>query len=311
MIFAIGYAEDHFDPRSPGHLCRGRERWIEYEGVLPEDMELAPVYRAVVSGAVFTDDSARDAKRGIEHSTLSLPAVLSALLGETKVIAYCEEGHPQMVPEGAVGLEPHTIGRPGGPLRQWVSRWVLECASPEDIDRATQAGADVFLMGTEAAKGPKPIRGTPSVPELADAPEAIPAPLSEDVLNGLFLLTGFRSNGRPTRRFQPAGLPILLEHATTIVLLHIDKHGPCAGVYSKDPIEVRERLNTVPSNEQPVLYVPFAIPPMLARWDRALWELRQGWDAASLGEFPVPPCPERQQRRETARADAEATASEE
>ena len=27
---------------------------------------------------------------------------------------------------------------------------------------------------------------------------------------------------------------------------------------------------------------------MLARWDRALWELRQIWDADTLGEFPVP-----------------------
>ena len=33
----------------------------------------------------------------------------------------------------------------------------------------------------------------------------------------------------------------------------------------------------------------FAIPPMLARWDRALWELRQDWDEATRGEYPVPP----------------------
>jgi hypothetical protein len=28
---------------------------------------------------------------------------------------------------------------------------------------------------------------------------------------------------------------------------------------------------------------------MLARWDRALYELRLDWNAEALGEFPVPP----------------------
>ena len=35
--------------------------------------------------------------------------------------------------------------------------------------------------------------------------------------------------------------------------------------------------------------MPFAIPPMLARWDRALYELRMDWDPEHDGEFPVPP----------------------
>ena len=80
MIFALGYAEDHFDARAPGHLCRGRERWIEYDGMVPVTEESTPIYRAVISGAAFTDDSARDAKRGIEHSTIGLTDVLNALV---------------------------------------------------------------------------------------------------------------------------------------------------------------------------------------------------------------------------------------
>ena len=28
---------------------------------------------------------------------------------------------------------------------------------------------------------------------------------------------------------------------------------------------------------------------MLARWDRALWELRQHWDPETQGDYPVPP----------------------
>ncbi len=302
MIFALGYAEDDFDARSPGHLCRGRERWIEYEGVLPTDGEMDPIYRTVVSGAAFSDDSARDAQRGIQHSTIPLPDLLSTLLDGASLLAYCEEGHPRMVPEGAIGLEPHTVGRPGGPLRQWVCRWVLPCEGVEDIARATEAGADVLLVGAKAAKGPAPIQGTPQIPPVADAPVPVPAPISAEALAALFLLTGFRSNGRPTRRFQPAGIPGVLQHAQAVVLLHLDKHGPCAGIYSRNPVGARERLRGLQGNGQPILVVPFAIPPMLARWDRALWELRQGWDSATYGEFPVPPSPDRM-RHQTAAAE--------
>ena len=304
MIFALGYAEDHFDARAPGHLCRGRERWIEYDGMIPEGEELAPIYRAVISGATCTDASARDAKRGIPHSSISLTEGLTAFLDGGSVIAYCEEGHPQMVPEGAVGLEPHTVSRPGGPLRQWVCRWVMQCDNAAQLTQAIEAGADVLLKGTEPATGPAPIQGSPSVPVAADAPAASPAPISEEALNALFLLTAYRSLGRPIRLFQPAGLPALLGLCETVVLLHLDKHGPCAGIYSKDPISARERLDTLPSNGPPVLLVPFAIPPMLARWDRALWELRQDWSSAELGDFPVPPSPDRL-RRQAAAAAAE------
>jgi hypothetical protein len=304
MIFALGIAEDHFDARAPGHLCRGRERWIEYEGMVPEDAEAAPIYRAVISGAAFTDDSARDAKRGIPHSTVDVPAVLRALFQDAPMIAYCEEGHPRMVPEGAVGIEPHTVGRPGGPLRQWVSRWVMPCADSSDIERATAAGADVLIVGATPGTGPTPIQGTPEVPVLADAPEGAPAPLSEVALNALFLLTGYRSTGRPIRRFQPTGIPALLEHAEAVVLLHLDKHGPCAGVYSKAPLGATERLGSIGENGAQILVVPFAIPPMLARWDRALWELRQDWDSATRGDFPVPPSPDRLRRQAAAAAAA-------
>ena len=135
---------------------------------------------------------------------------------------------------------------------------------------------------------------------VADAPTPVPAPPNEDVLNALYLLTAFRTQGRPTRRFQPSGIPEILQHAQTVVLLHLDKHGPCAGIYSREPIGAKERLDGLDSGEQPVLIVPFAIPPMLARWDRALWELRQDWDGASLGEFPVPPSPEPLRRQAAA-----------
>lgn len=303
MIVALGYAEDHFDPRAPGHLCRGRERWIEYDGMLSESDAVAPIYRVVISGAAFTDDSARDAKRGIPHSSLDLTTVLKAFLNEGPVMAYCEEGHPMCVPKSAVGQEPHTISRPGGPLRQWVCRWVMRCESTEQIREAIEAGADVLLSGATESKGPPPIQGTPSVPVEADAPPAVPAPIGEALLNALYLLTAFRIKGRPTRHFQPSALPDVLARAQSVILLHMDKHGPCAGIYSRDPIGAKERIDGLLSDKQPVLVVPFAIPPMLARWDRALWELRQDWDSAAFGEFPVPPSPDHQHRQAAARAE--------
>ena len=41
-----------------------------------------------------------------------------------------------------------------------------------------------------------------------------------------------------------------------------------------------------------VLFVPFSIPPMLARWDRAIRDLRREWDEESSGIFPIPMNPE-------------------
>jgi hypothetical protein len=80
-----------------------------------------------------------------------------------------------------------------------------------------------------------------------------------------------------------------MEQVDAIVLLHADKHGGCFGIYTP------EHLGALPivdrfAQDVGALSVPFAIPPMLARWDRAIWELRQDWDEESMGDFPVPPC---------------------
>ena len=87
----------------------------------------------------------------------------------------------------------------------------------------------------------------------------------------------------------PWGVPAVLEHVPSVALIHRDKHGPALGIYGREPFSV-DGLHSSPSDEsgsQPLL-VPFAIPPMLARWDRALSELREVWDESSLGPFPVP-----------------------
>ena len=288
MIHALGYVCAPFDAASPGRLCRGRERWIEYESMEDEDGKPS-IHRLVLSGACFSDDSARDARRGLPFAQIPYHALLTGLMGEGTLVAYCEEGHPRQIPEGALGIEHHTVSRPAGPLRQWVVRWALPCPDVETTERAISAGADVFITLNAAAEGEaRPVVDTPSIPITADAEESGPAPYCDALAQSLYMLTGFRNPIRPTRLFQPMGIPMVLEYAHAVTLLHKDKHGPAMGVYSLTEPTIPAQLDAIPTNGHPVLLVPFAIPPMLARWDRALWELRQHWPGDERGEFPVP-----------------------
>lgn len=287
MVNALGYVSGPFDATAPGRLCRGRERWIEYETMTLEE-EGGPVHRVVLSGACFSDDSARDARRGLSFAQVPIHTLLCALMGPGELIAYCEEGHPRMVPADALGVEHHEVTRPGGPLRRWVTRWAMPCTDAESTQAAIEAGADVFVM-LDGNGGPASlVRGTPSVPPSADAPDAEGSPYGNELAEALFLLTGFRNPMRPTRLFQPMGIPAALRHAPAVALLHRDKHGPALGVYTRATPDINATLAPLTVEEEPVLLVPFAIPPMLARWDRALWELRQHWPSEERGEFPVP-----------------------
>ena len=83
----------------------------------------------------------------------------------------------------------------------------------------------------------------------------------------------------------------ILDHCKALICVHQDKHGPAIGVYSREEMDCTTELRAL-ALEANCLPVPFAIPPMLARWDRALYELRVGWDEEELGEFPVPPASE-------------------
>lgn len=288
MIQALGYVTEPFDAAAPGRLCRGRERWIEYETMSGEE-EAPSIHRLVCSGAIFTDDRARDARRGIEFAPVSLWAIFGSLLGGGTCIAYCEEGQPHSIPEHAHGLEHYTVTRPGGSLREWVVRWHMPIEGEESLATAISGGADVFFTIEKAADVPASIaHESPAIPPLADAEDGLPSLIGDDLARALFLLTGFRSEGRPNRYFQPWGIPETIPHVNALALLHRDKHGPALGVYRSSTFDIDDELGGLSTDETPVLLVPFAIPPMLARWDRALWELRQSWDSETLGEFPVP-----------------------
>lgn len=265
MARALGWSCDLFDPTDPGRLCRGRERWIESYPA----SDFPEMFRIMVSGASFSDDSARDAERGLACCGVQPWQVIEALFGGSTLLAWCEEGLARLVPEGVIFEEELEVRRPGGPLVVGAVRWVLPCAGPEDVQRALAAGADIFTVHGES-------------------PLDSEGHLQADLVDAVFLLSSFRQPGNPTRRFQPVAIPEVLAQADALVLVHEDKHAPCLGIYSIPEIDPNLVFDQLVEGTD-TLSVPFAIPPMLARWDRALWELHQDWDEDLQGPFPVPP----------------------
>jgi len=116
--------------------------------------------------------------------------------------------------------------------------------------------------------------------------------LTTDLDDALYLLTAHGDDSKyPLTRFQPLAIPALLELVDTIVLVHQDKHGPALGIYRSQVADCTEEIRHA-AEVSGCLLVPFAIPPMLARWDRALYELRLTWSENPEEEFPVPPARE-------------------
>lgn len=293
MISAAGYSENTFNLKDPGRLCRGRERWIEpYEVEESEE----PIYRCVVSGARFEDDSARDALRGVQHSGISVVDVVAGILGDNKLLAFMEDGHPADMPEAAEHIEAYSGYRYGGTRTEALVRWTVSLKGSESI-------GDLL--------GPDP---------MADVVRGFAVPRKgadeEKLRELLFLLTGMSTLDSPPARYQPAAIPEVLEEAELIVLMHRDKHGPALGIYGREAVDLKGILTPLAEASETLL-VPFAIPPMLARWDRALSELRSHWDEEVSGAFPVPPAPEgyswegrrRRRRRKDEKKKAEKAAA--
>lgn len=265
MVRAFGFCNDDIDTTAPSRLCRGRERWIEG---LP-DAPSVRLARTVCSGAIFSDDSARDARRGLSFSGVSGGGLLSALFPSAPIYAFAEAGDPLAVPTGCLleedWMRPLNGGLREGPAVRWVVRVQpseVEAYIAGERDGLVAPRADGFVVGGEAG------------PALYDA---------------IYRLVGFSEpDDRPARKYCPAALPPLLELATAVVLLHLDKHAPVMAIYTREPLHADAVMDAT-ARAAGAFPVPFAIPPMLARWDRALYELRMEWDAESAGEFPVPP----------------------
>lgn len=261
MVHALGFSNTPFNPFRAGRLCRGRERWIEpWE---PDEGQEEEVHRLVISGAAFSDLSASDALRGIPHSKVDAAAIITALFPRKKMLAFMEDGHPADIPEQAEGVELYEGFRAGGRVQSAMVRWWVEISGV----KATRALLGQELRGFAVLDG--------------DTEE------SSALFDDLFLLVGMATLDSPPARFQPAALPELVKRVKALVLVHRDKHGPALGIYSAEPIDVGEKLQGLCDRADSLL-VPFAIPPMLARWDRALSELRDDWDREEPFPVPVP-----------------------
>lgn len=290
MIRAFGFCNDTFDPANPGRLCRGRERWIE---ALP-DTPATRIHRTVCSGAVFSDDSARDARRGFKFSGVSAGGLLGTLFPKTKIYGFCEAGDPRALPATMAVEEDHVHAIAGGLRSAPAVRWIAK-ARPEEVD-LWMAGETAEGLAAPRADGFVILDKDVVKPELAEA---------------LYRLVGFSdAEDRPARRYNPGAIAEVLAHARALVLLHLDKHGPALALYLNEALE-SDGLLDLAARGADAFPVPFAIPPMLARWDRALYELRMDWDPESDGEFPVPPADDAGGRWSSRRRHVEAREEEE
>ncbi len=272
MVRAMGFSNGPFNPYDPGRLCRGRERWIE-PWAPEEGEENTEVQRLVISGATFTDLSAADALRGLPYAGVDPATVITTLFPRRPLLAFMEDGHPADIPENAQGVELYDGYRAGGREENALVRWYLRVSGVRAV-RALLAPAP---EGSDIPPPEDRLRGFAVLKGDED---------DEALFEALFPLVGFATRDSPPARFQPAALPDLVERVRALILIHRDKHGLALGIYTAAPLAVEERLEGV-AKKADCLLVPFAIPPMLARWDRALTELRDVWPE-ERGPFPVP-----------------------
>jgi hypothetical protein len=264
MTRGLGYSNTPFNPARPGRLCRGREIWSKAW----DEEEAVELHRFVVSGAEFSDDSARDATRGLNVVCVDAGDLLTAMFPGSDLTAFKEDGELALRPDFVENYEEYWANHCGGRRMDPAVRWRALVDNPEEIGRLVAAGiVDGFLVGAKW-------------------------PLSEEAEEALFLLTNFADDTKfPIERFQPMAFEAVLKHCTALVCVHQDKHGPAIAIYTTSPQDLSAAVVSVAKSAE-CLPVPFAIPPMLARWDRAIYELRMSWDAEIEGDFPVEPAVE-------------------
>ena len=143
MIHAVGWSNTTFEPARPGRLCRGRERWVEAW----EEEQAPSLWRLVLSGAVFTDDSARDALRGLTRCGVDIGGMLKALFPEDSLLAFKEEGELARIPDYVETEDQWWAWRSGGQRRDPCQRWRSVVEDPEEIGRLAYVARCSTPMG--------------------------------------------------------------------------------------------------------------------------------------------------------------------
>ena len=262
MPNALGFHEGKFNPYKPGRLSRGRERWIT---PWPEPDEAEAIQRVTISGTTLTDDAARDNLRGVAHSGLSLAHLITDLFPRRHFVGFMEDGHASEIPDDATEVEAFLASTAGGRGRTPAVRW-----------RKTANGLTGLLSLLPAEQAKTDLLGLAVLPSDNKTPDGLS--------NLLYALTGLSTQDSPPARFQPGALIDLLAVIPALILFHRDKDGAAVSIYTTNTV-FTEKLEAV-ATKRDVLLVPFSIAPMLARWDRALFEWRQNWNKED--PFPVP-----------------------
>ena len=262
-VSCFGYSQTVFSTLRPDRLCRGREYWI-YQ---PDDVEEDVVFRTVISGTTILDQEIRHLSRGIRCSGHSLGDIVSILFSQN-LVGWVEEGDPNVIPSNACGLELYQISRANAKVNKWCARYEVQI-DIEELDDLVELGMDAWVVNPISRDKIEPVPENRPYPVMID--EELPPPvLCEGLRDAMFWLTGHRNPQNQHACFQPVAIPEVLKYCDALVLLHKDKHDVCLGIYTLDSEfefstdRIQEKLAS--------LVIPFSIPPMLARWDRALKE---------------------------------------
>ncbi|MAA78766.1 MAG: hypothetical protein CL916_05860 [Deltaproteobacteria bacterium] len=262
-VSCFGYSQTVFSTHRPDRLCRGREYWI-YQ---PEEVEEEVVFRTVISGTTILDQEIRHLSRGIRCSGHSLGDIVSVLFSQ-KIVGWVEEGDPNFIPSSACGVELYRMSRPNAKVNKWCARYEIKIDADE-LDDLVELGMDAWVVNPNKRAKTEPVPENRPYPAIIDEELNHPV-LCEELRNAMFWLTGHRNPQNKHACFQPVAIPEVLKYCDALVLLHKDKHDVCLGIYTLDAEfefsidEIQEKLSS--------LVIPFSIPPMLARWDRALKE---------------------------------------
>ena len=282
MPKAVGFSQTLFSSKKIGNLCRGKEWWIESEAPQREKS----LHRIIISGVELQDERARRAQRGLAFSGKNIAEFLAVISEGKSLIACVEDASPHQVPMQASGVEHYRMSKRGFALQTWFTRWELNCDRAENISDALVKGADLFLMNATTATEEETKKWKNTIPPEYDQKVA-PSMLNPQLKMDVHRLIGGRQFMDSSARYVADAIWDVLEECEALVLLHEDKHGRCLGVYSKEQLEISDRLNVF-CQASKILFVPFSIPPMLARWDRAIRDLRRDWNEEEQGEFPIP-----------------------
>jgi len=282
MPTAVGLSHTLFSAKKIGNLCRGKEWWIEVDAAEREQV----LSRTVLSGVELQDERARQARRGLQFSGKEIEEFIQAIANDQMLVACAEDSYVHDIPIQATGVEHYQMSKLGFAMNSWFARWELQCADSTSVREALDKGVDLFLLAPQNSSEKEQQQWLERHPAEYGTSASAPI-LSEQLKTDVHRLIGGRENRQAGARYVADAIWDVLESCSAIILLHEDKHSRCLGIYSKEEGNIAELVERF-CQQYDILYVPFSIPPMLARWDRAIRDLRRDWNAEDRGEFPIP-----------------------